>query len=159
VLFGDMQLVPVGQGFVYVRPVYVQASGTSAIPDLRYVVVLANGDLGRSPSLSGALNTLFPGADVVLGDRDGEAPTTTTPGTTPTGDETIEQLLTDAAKLFDEADAALRAGDLAGYQAKINAAKAKVVAAAALATPTTTTVPADSTTTIAPESTTTTTTG
>jgi uncharacterized membrane protein (UPF0182 family) len=142
VLFGDMQMVPVGKGLVYVRPVYVKAEGQSAIPDLRYVVVIGNGSLGRGDSLTVALNALFPGAQVVLGDRSGSSggttgtttPTTTPGGTTgPTGGETtVEQLLAAASKLFDEADAALKAGDLGTYQQKVTAARSKVTQAETL---------------------------
>ncbi len=142
VLFGDMQMVPVGKGLVYVRPVYVKAEGQSAIPDLRYVVVIGNGSLGRGDSLTVALNALFPGAQVVLGDRSGSSggttgtttPTTTPGGTTgPAGGETtVEQLLAAASKLFDEADAALKAGDLGTYQQKVTAARSKVTQAETL---------------------------
>ena len=157
VLFGDMQMVPVGKGLVYVRPVYVKAEGQSAIPDLRYVVVIGNGSLGRGDSLTAALNALFPGAQVVLGDRSGSSggtTGTTTPSTTPGGttgpsggDTTVGQLLAAASKLFDEADAALKAGDLGTYQQKVTAARSKVAQAEALlsgsgsTTSTTTTLP------------------
>lgn len=173
VLFGDMQLVPVGKGLLYVRPIYVKAEGATAIPDLRYVVVIGNGGLGRGNSLSSALNELFPGVQVILGDRTGSstgggdsAPTTTVPGGSGNPDgsgtsgESIEELLADASALFDEADAALRAGDLGKYQEKVAAARAKVAAAEALlggssnaSTTTTTTLPGSSTpTTVAPRS-------
>jgi len=137
VLFGDMQLVPVGKGLLYVRPVYVRAEGQSAIPDLRYVVVIGNGSIGYSDSLTGALNSLFPGAQVELGDRpavasNGPGSTTTTTVAGSTGAETIGQLLADATQLFADADAALHAGDLGTYQAKVQAAKAKVAQAVAL---------------------------
>jgi len=159
VLFGDMQLVPVGDGLLFVRPIYVKAEGQTAIPDLRYVVVIGNGDLGQGNSLSTALNALFPGAQVILGDRSGTVSTDGGSGTTTTtvpggsggsggsGGQpaTIEQLLTDASALFAEADAALRDGDLGKYQEKVAAAREKVVQAEALlsgsASTTTTTVP------------------
>ena len=137
VLFGDMQLVPVGGGLLYVRPVYVKAEGQTAIPDLRYVIVIGNGKLGQGNSLSTSLNALFPGAQVILGDRAGTSTTiTTTPTTTPDDSSgepapgtTVEQLLAEASALFDEADTALRAGDLGTYQAKVKAAQQKVTQA------------------------------
>ncbi len=163
VLFGDMQLVPVGKGLVYVRPVYVKAEGQTAIPDLRYVVVIGNGSLGRGESLTEALNSLFPGAQVLLGDRSGTSgsssgsstPTTTPSGssgaTGPSGGETsVGALLAAASVLFDEADAALKAGDLGTYQQKVKAARAKVADAERLLNgSTTTTVPP---TTLVPKS-------
>ncbi|MEY4373390.1 MAG: hypothetical protein RL219_2159 [Actinomycetota bacterium] len=148
VLFGDMQIVPVGDGLVYARPIYVKAEGQTAIPDLRYVVVIANDKLGQGDSLTAALNNLFPGAEVVLGDRGGTSTTTPTTGpsgpsgpsgasgasgaTGPAGVSTVGQLLAEASALFDEADAALRAGDLGTYQSKVKAARAKIEAAEVL---------------------------
>ena len=155
VLFGDMQLVPVGKGLLYVRPVYVKAEGQSAIPDLRYVVVLGNGELGRDNSLSGALNALFPGAQIVLGDRSGSTNTPSTPTTVPPVSEaTAGQLLGEASSLFDEADAALKLGDLGLYQQKLAAARAKVAAAQKLidATSPTTTPSAPTTSAVTPTS-------
>lgn len=152
VLFGDMQIVPVGDGLVYVRPIYVKAEGQTAIPDLRYVVVIANDKLGQGNSLTVALNALFPGAEIVLDDRGGTSTGTSGPsgasgvtgpsgpsgatGATgasgPSGVSTVGQLLAEASALFDEADAALRAGDLGTYQTKVKAARDKVAAAEAL---------------------------
>lgn len=157
VLFGDMQLVPVGGGLIYVRPVYVKAEGQTAIPDLRYVVVIGNGKLGQGDSLSASLNALFPGAQVILGDRTGTSTTITTTPTTgpdggstgPTGESglpaTVEQLLAEASALFDAADEALRNGDLGTYQNKVREAREKVrQAEALLGGGTTTTAPRSS---------------
>ena len=44
----------------------------------------------------------------------------------------MEQLLAAASKLFDEADAALKAGDLGTYQQKVTAARSKVTQAETL---------------------------
>ena len=164
VLFGDMQLVPVGKGLVYVRPVYVKAEGQTAIPDLRYVVVIGNGSLGRGDSLTAALNALFPGAQVLLGDRSGTSGSSSgssTPTTIPSGSSgatgpsggqsTVGELLAAASALFDQADAALKAGDLGTYQQKVQAAQAKVAEAEQQlnGSTTATTAPA---TTVAPKS-------
>jgi len=54
------------------------------------------------------------------------APTTTAPGTPPTATPTVQQLAQTAQALFDQADQALRAGDLATYQTKVNQARAIV---------------------------------
>lgn len=51
------------------------------------------------------------------------------PSTSAKGPEAAKKLLAEAETLFGEADAALKAGDLANYQAKQNAAKDKVVEA------------------------------
>jgi uncharacterized membrane protein (UPF0182 family) len=147
ILFGDMQLVNVGDGLVYVRPVYVRAQGATAIPTLKYVVVFADDQIASASSLSGALNTMFPEAEIVLGDREPgpspEGPTSPTTPSEPTTD-TVETLLAKASQLFDEADAALKGGDLGLYQQKIAAAREAIREASILVSPTTTTPPASS---------------
>ena len=54
------------------------------------------------------------------------------PGTDLPVDQQVTTLLTDAMTLFEEADAALRAGDLGTYQSKNKAATAKAEEALAL---------------------------
>jgi hypothetical protein len=59
-----------------------------------------------------------------------------------TGGSSLAELLTDASTLFDEADAALKAGDLGTYQQKVTAARAKVTEAEELLSGSTTTTQA-----------------
>lgn len=54
-----------------------------------------------------------------------------TAASTAVGQERAKELLAEAFTLFDEADAALREGDLAGYQESVKAAEAKMLAAQA----------------------------
>jgi len=77
VRFGDLQLVPIAGGLVYVRPFYVasrqdDASSTSAT-EYRYIIVSYNGDAAMAQSLAGALNELFPDLEVNNFDRANEA--------------------------------------------------------------------------------------
>ena len=150
VVFGDLQIVPVAKGLVYVRPLYVRPDDAAA-KQVFVRKILASYD-SRSviaDTVSGAIAKLFPGFSLDLGDRVGGAdattnPDTTTPtlpGTTPTTvpgssaptpttvvggiPQSPSELLAAADTLFSEADAALALSppDFATYQAKQAAAR------------------------------------
>ena len=111
VIRGNLLMIPIGNSFLYIEPIYLQAS-TSRLPELQRVVV-ANGDrIAMEPTFQQALDVVFgrrastlPGAGGIL-----EPPsTTTTPdggdggdgdggGTVPAGDlGTLVDAATDAA--------------------------------------------------------------
>ncbi|MEO7397877.1 MAG: UPF0182 family protein [Ilumatobacteraceae bacterium] len=121
VRFGDVQLVPISGGLLYLRPLYVLVNNQS---EYRKIIVSYNANAVIDDSIGGALAQLFPGFDSNVGDRAGStAPedTPTEPSTpTTSGDQTTEELLQQAQVLFDEADAALGAdpADFATYAAK-----------------------------------------
>ena len=121
VIFGDLQLVPVGKGIVYIRPVFVQPDDTASQQIfVRKILASYNNRPVMANSVSEAIARLFPGFDVDLGDRTGSAPTTTIPGTEPNESDTPAELLAKADQLFAEADLALQESppDFATFQAK-----------------------------------------
>ena len=127
VLFGDFLVIPINDSFLYVQPVYVRADQTTAVPELKRVVV-ANGDaVGVGTTLLEALEQSVEGQVVEPdgGGPDGGGP----PGT----DQTVAQLLEEAVGHFEAAQAALTAGDLATYQSELEQAQALVEQANALA--------------------------
>jgi uncharacterized membrane protein (UPF0182 family) len=120
VLQGSLLLIPVEDSILYVRPMYLQGTQGTKLPEFEFVAV-AYADravLGRD--LNEALAKLFPGLS-------GEPPPPT-PGATPPDDGTppppagtdVASLLAQAEAAYQEAQAALRAGDLAGYQRAID---------------------------------------
>jgi uncharacterized membrane protein (UPF0182 family) len=134
VRFGDLQLVPVADGLLWVRPFYasVRPNGdrtSSAVTEYRFVIVSYNGRVEFGESLAEALGKLFPGFEGDLGDRVGPDEETTD-STTPAGTEqpagTPTELLQQADQLLDEANQALTEGHLGTYQEKVNQAKALV---------------------------------
>ncbi len=148
VRFGDMQIVPVGGGLIYVRPYYVSVPQNSAdvgsVTEYRAVIVTYNDRSVLEPTISEALARLFPGFEAELAEEierptepDSGAPGTDEPTTTnpepdtPTGGDPAE-LLAQADALFLEADDALAAGDLGLYQQKIDEARALIERAVAL---------------------------
>jgi uncharacterized protein len=122
VQFGDLIVVPVEDGFIYVQPIFVTASG-NPIPELKRVVVVHGNQATIANSLSEAIASSFGQQPPPPGG--GGAPP-------PTG-QTVDQLLAQALQHFQAAEAALKAGDLATYQTEIEAAQALVQQAEQLA--------------------------
>ncbi|MGA1437749.1 MAG: hypothetical protein ACO35F_09740, partial [Ilumatobacteraceae bacterium] len=157
VLFGDMQIVPVADGLVYVRPFYVAIDG---ITEYRFVIVSNENRATFASTMTEALADLFPGLDLELPERsdadvtsgavdeepasdeasgessaDGATSESTSDEETLTVPESLDErattaeLLLQAESLFAEADSLLRDGDLGAYQDTIAQAEAFVQAA------------------------------
>lgn len=58
VLRGNLLTVPIGGSFLYVEPLYIQATG-GKIPELKRVIVATQKDVGYGSSLAAALDDLF----------------------------------------------------------------------------------------------------
>jgi uncharacterized membrane protein (UPF0182 family) len=126
--FGDLLVIPVEGGLLYVEPVYVISQQTGAIPELKRVLVVNGGTVGIGNTLAEALDDSLGGAVAPPPSGGGKPP--------PTGGTTQQQiaaLLARAQQHFQAAQTALKAGDLATYQAEIEAAARAVAHAAALA--------------------------
>ena len=150
VVFGQLQFFPVGEGLVWVRPLYVRPDdpGSKQV-FVRRVLAWHDGRSVIGNTLTDAINRLFPTADVDLGEVTGEAGTdseilddidaiidsdTSTDSSADIGtgggastvdpNSTDPVVLLEAAEIvFDEADAALRDGDLGLYQEKVREAE------------------------------------
>ncbi len=118
VKFGDMQLIPVADGLVYVRPVYVVSSD---VTEYRNVIVSYNNRSVMAPRLDEALARLFSGYEAsspaVTAD-DGDEGTVESGDTGAPAD--ITSVLAQADRVFAEAQDALAAGDLGAYQDAMN---------------------------------------
>ncbi len=136
VLFGDLQLVPVGESLLWIRPWFLLATGSTTVPKLDSVTVTVGKRTFRGPSLEDAMQK-------ALG-SDATAPvTSTTPGGgTPAASATVEDLLGQATRLKSEADAALKKSppSFDEYRAKSEQAFDLVAQAVKLATGKTVTV-------------------
>ena len=60
VFYGDLQLVPIGDGILYVRPLYVRSDTINQL-SYRYVLVSYEGEAAFGATLQQALAKLFPG--------------------------------------------------------------------------------------------------
>jgi len=130
VVFGDLQMVPLASGLLWVRPVYVQptvSDSRESQPTIELVLVSQNNNAAFGSSLSGALAKLFPGFEGNIGDVVGETPAGNGGNggavTPPATDKTPADLLDEAEALFAQADQALDDHDLATYQAKVDQAR------------------------------------
>ncbi|HEY7565501.1 MAG TPA: UPF0182 family protein [Acidimicrobiia bacterium] len=113
VIQGDITIVPIGDSLLYVQPVFLEAEG-GGLPQFERVIVTYGERIEWGTSLPTVLTVLF-GEDVGP-DEPVEPPTD--------GDATA--LLERAEQAFADAEAALRAGDLAGYQRLVEEARALV---------------------------------
>ena len=131
VIFGDMQMVPIADGILWVRPLYVQPESVKQ-PSYRKVIVSYQGRVALGESLGDAVAKLFPGFKTPIGDVVGANPDTPVdPGTPapPDTGSTPTELLQQADALFAGADAALADGSLAEYESKTKQARALVAQA------------------------------
>jgi len=135
--YGNLLTLPMGNGLLYVAPVYTQRQGNNgSYPALAYVVVRFGSHVGIGSTLQQALDEVFSGD---AGADTGEKPVGTasaspspspsgsaspSPSSTATANPAAVALLDKAQTAFEAADAALRKGDLATYQSKVNEAKA-----------------------------------
>ena len=134
--YGNLLTLPMGNGLLYVEPIYTERSGNAgAYPALTFVVVRFGEHVGIGATLQEALDEVFGG---YAGAETGELPGGQ-PGTTPEpgqpvepGQPTVPAEVDEAAAVaamdraeqaFVDADAALRAGDLATYQTKTKEAR------------------------------------
>jgi uncharacterized membrane protein (UPF0182 family) len=114
---GNLLTLPVGDGLLYVQPVYIRRSADEGTyPVLQFVIASFGQDVGFGQTLDEALR-------VALGLEEGTAPDPE--AETPTGggeqvEKTTAQWLEDASTFYNQAQDALEDGDLAGYQRRID---------------------------------------
>jgi uncharacterized membrane protein (UPF0182 family) len=156
IIQGSMQLIPVGNSLIYVRPFYTQGRGDGAYPLFQFVVVYSQGYgafcgptvqdgldqmLGKkspvttcnvsSGAASGGTGTGSPSSTTTTTTPTGAAtttPATTAPTTTtiPPATGSAQDLLNQAAAKLDQAQTALQNGNLGQYQTLVDEARTLV---------------------------------
>lgn len=118
VRLGNVLVIPIQQSLLYVRPLYVQAA-QNPVPQLRKVIVVYGERAEMGDTLQEALTAVFGGAPQTL-EANAGAPSPTPGGQTGPAPAaaTVADLLAQAQTAFADADAALKVGDLAAFQAK-----------------------------------------
>ena len=133
VIRGNLLVIPVGQSFLYIEPLFVQAS-QGRIPELKRVILATQDRIVMEDSFEDALARLhseiaagLPPTIPVPGATPSPTPAPTataaptagaTPQPTPAGSPgipTVEELIRQASEHFDAAQAAYAAGDFAEY--------------------------------------------
>ena len=127
VIRGNLLLVPIGESYLYVEPIYLQ-SRESQLPELARVVVVVGNRIAMEPTLEHSLNAVY-GQQVMVPPPTrsdtplppagaGPAPTTpSTPSTapTPTSSSDVAVLARQAQEQYDRAQELQKQGDWAGY--------------------------------------------
>jgi uncharacterized protein len=156
VLLGNILMVPINNSMIYIRPLYVTSAG-NPLPQLKYVIAVYDGHVGIESTLQAALNSVLSAA--VQLPTNGSATGGGGSSASSANASAASALLTQAQSAYDEAQKALKNGDLAGYQTAIQTMYQDLLAAQALlggptqgssptsgTTTTTTTAPATTTT-------------
>jgi len=133
VIYGNLIVLPVGSSFLYVEPLFVQATN-GTFPELQRVILATQDKIAMADTFPNALNALF-----------GSAPVTTPPGASPTpgpnatpapsgspSAATVAQLVKSASDHYANAQAALRNNDFATYGQELNALQADLARLRAL---------------------------
>ena len=127
VVLASLLTLPVGNGLLYVQPVYVRATGNASAYPLLQKVLVSFGDVnGFDNSLKGALDQVFGGNS---GTNSSSAATTTS-----NSSADLAGALANAKQAIADGQAALAKGDFAAYgraQDRLKAAIAAAVAAQA----------------------------
>ncbi len=133
VRLGNLLVVPIEQSLLYIRPLYVEATGTP-LPQLKRVIAVFGDRVVMRDSLREAMSVLFPGsspstleqqgtgqtANPSQGQTTGGRGTGTGTAPSPSVSNSVADLLTQASARFQAADDALKTGDLAAYQKATN---------------------------------------
>ena len=122
VVLGNLLTLPVGNGLLYVQPVYVRATGNSSAYPLLQKVLVSFGDvIGFDSSLKGAL-------DQVFGGNSGTNASASSP-TTSNSSADVASALQSAKQAIADGQAALAKGDFAAYGRAQDRLKAAIAAA------------------------------
>jgi uncharacterized membrane protein (UPF0182 family) len=139
VIIGNLLVMPIEDSLLYVEPLYLQSS-TTPVPQLKRVIVfyrastsagvtLIGGQqiVAMQPTLAAALAEIFGAAPAAAASGTPGAPTAPT---TPTGpvSSRVGALIAQANSEFLAAQAALKAGDFAGYGTRVKALAATLKA-------------------------------
>jgi uncharacterized membrane protein (UPF0182 family) len=110
VIRGNMLMIPIGQSFLFVEPIYLQAE-SSRLPELVRVVVANGNAIAMEPTFDRALDVVLGRAESSLPGGGGDGGTTPTPTVTPTPGPTetvtpgsLDELLQDARDAADAAE-------------------------------------------------------
>jgi uncharacterized membrane protein (UPF0182 family) len=128
IIQGSLLLIPTENSILYVRPLYIQGSGATRLPEFKFVVIVYGGKAVLGTSLNDGLSQLFTGLppEAPPGGAPGPFRPAAPPGPGPsaspgpgTGSE-VASLLDQAGQAYDDAQRALKNGNLAEYQRAVD---------------------------------------
>jgi len=118
VILSNLLVVPVDESLLYVQPIFVQGSAPNSFPLLQRVAVFYNNQVGYADNLEDAITEVVSGQQPTQppSEDGGTGQPTPTPGA---GSSDVQTLLRQANTEYEQAQAALKDGDLAEYQRHI----------------------------------------
>ncbi|MEY3973379.1 MAG: hypothetical protein RJA71_691 [Actinomycetota bacterium] len=126
VVLGSLLTLPVGNGLLYVQPVYVRATANAAAYPLLQKVLVSFGDvIGFDSTLKGALDQVFGGNSGTTGS------TSAGGGNTSSQSSDLASALQSAKQAIADGQAALAKGDFAAYGRAQDRLKSAIAAAIA----------------------------
>ncbi len=125
VVLGNLLTLPVGNGLLYIEPVYTQAKKQPKFPILNSVIVSFGDQVAYKPTLALALDALFGEGSVTVPPAGQKPPPPTSTGTA----------IGDAQKAYDDMSAALQRNDFAAYGEALARLKAALDKASPAPTP------------------------
>lgn len=135
---GNLLVIPVKQGLLYIQPIYLQAT-TGKLPELKRVIVAYGNRLAMESTLDGALRTVFGDAapttgqgvpeGEVTGTEAGKPKVQASKASEPSGK--TGNLARSALDRYNRAQENLKRGDFTGYAMEIQALRKDLEALAA----------------------------
>jgi uncharacterized membrane protein (UPF0182 family) len=126
---GNLLVIPIGRGLLYVEPIYLQAE-RSPMPELRLVVLATQDKLGYGSSFEEAMQSLFgeagqpqPAKPEQPKSEPGAKPTETPPATQPSPQLDTQQLVNKALEELDEYQRLTAQGKLGEAGQKLESAR------------------------------------
>jgi Uncharacterized conserved protein len=111
VVRGDLLVLPMGDSILYVEPIFLQST-QSSFPEFKRVILAVQNRLAFAETVEQGISQLL-GEVSVPPPTDGGGGGGVLPSD-------VTGLVARAQQLYDEAQAALKSGDLGAYQAKID---------------------------------------
>jgi uncharacterized membrane protein (UPF0182 family) len=126
VVRGNLLVLPIGEdGLLYVEPIFLQAEG-APFPEFVRVIMADQRNVAFAETVEEGLRQLLgeaepPPPEVPEPTDPGESPVPSpSPGESPAIPASVAELVAEAQRLYDAAQAALDAGDLGTYQERID---------------------------------------
>ena len=117
---GDLLVIPIGKGLLYVQPLYLKAE-RGDLPELKRVILSTGGRVAMAETFDQALARVL-GAPVpksAAAVSQGKAAPAATGVTPKAGGQDLKTLAVEARKAWEAAESAQRAGDWARYGEEI----------------------------------------
>lgn len=121
VIRGHLLTIPIEDSILYIEPLYIRAGSENAIPEVRRIIGVYGDRVVMDDNLEKVIERLFDRSLPTTGDLDvDDIPVDDPSAEVPILDSDYEELIMRANTLYEEAQEALRSGELGEYQRKVN---------------------------------------